>query len=210
MKQIKVIDYEAGNLFNVARAFEYLGCQTEYVMAPDQLKGGDFLVLPGVGAFGDGMSSLHQRGLVEPILEWVNSGKPFFGICLGMQLMLTSSEEFGHHEGLGIVPGHVRKLPAQPGLKIPNIGWYALQNPKTEDQLWDKGFLQDLSLQQDMYFVHSFSSYPEDPENWLAVSEFGNHLFCSVVSRDNIFGCQFHPEKSGEAGLQILRRFLDQ
>ena len=108
MKQVRVIDYEAGNLFNVVRAFEYLGCEAQLVSKPDDIKGGDFLVLPGVGAFGDGMESLEKSGLVVPIREWIGSGKPFVGICLGMQLLLSSSEEFGQHQGLGIIPGLVK------------------------------------------------------------------------------------------------------
>ena len=209
MKKVKVVDYDAGNLFNVVRAFEYLECETRLVRQADEIHGADYLVLPGVGAFADGMASLHQRELVQPIIDWAESGKPLIGICLGMQLLLSSSEEFGQHEGLNIVPGRVRRLPTQPGMKVPNIGWHPLQ-PSADDVCWDKGCLRDISREQDMYFVHSFAAYPDDQAHWLARSAFGEHWFCSVLEKDNIFACQFHPEKSGEVGLNILRRYISQ
>lgn len=211
MVQIKVIDYDAGNLFNVVRAFEHLGCRTQLVSRADDINGGDILVLPGVGAFGDGMSSLNGSGLVAPLREWIDAGKPFIGICLGMQLLLSSSEEFGRHQGLEIVPGMVRRLPAQPQMKVPNIGWHPLQPVESaSENEWLNSPLQDVSCEQDMYFVHSYAAYPETSEHWLARTAFGEHWFCSVLRKDNVFGCQFHPEKSGAAGLSILTNFLRQ
>jgi glutamine amidotransferase len=209
MKRVAVIDYDAGNIFNVTRAFEYLDCDTRLCQHADDLANSDYLVLPGVGAFGDGMASLRKRDLVEPILNWVASGKPFIGICLGMQLLLSSSEEFGNHSGLALVPGEVRRLPSQPGLKVPNIGWHTLV-PGADIDDWSDSHLRDIEQDRDMYFVHSYAAYPEHSEHWLARTAFGDHWFCSVIGRDNVFGCQFHPEKSGVAGLRILRRFLEQ
>lgn len=208
MKNVRVIDYDAGNLFNVVRAFEHLGCSVKIASRPDEISLGEYLVLPGVGAFGDGMASLRKRELIAPMLEWINSGKPFMGICLGMQLLLTSSEEFGEHEGLGLVPGRVRKLLTEPGLKVPNIGWHPLSPPEDDQDKWDETILEGVSLTRDMYFVHSYAAYPDDPAHWLAQSVFGKHRFCSALRKENVVGCQFHPEKSGVTGLAILENFL--
>ncbi len=210
MKQVKVIEYSAGNLFNVVRAFEHLGCKVTLVSNPDDVNEGDFLVLPGVGAFGDGMASLNEKGLVEPIFEWINTGKPFLGICLGMQLLLTSSEEFGKHKGFGIIHGQVKRLPIEYDLKVPNIGWHSLQpQENTQIDIWKNTVLDSVTLNKDMYFVHSYAAYPEESEHWLARTSFGEHWFCSAIRKDNIYGCQFHPEKSSETGLIILRNFLN-
>jgi glutamine amidotransferase len=170
---------------------------------------GDFLVLPGVGAFGDGLSTLRKRGLVEPVLEWIGAGRPFLGICLGMQLLLGQSEEFGLHEGLGVIPGSVRRLPQREGSKVPNVGWFALQPPQSHAaDVWRHTALSDFPADRDVYFVHSYAAYPEDRSHWLARTAFGDHWFCSVVRRENVHGCQFHPEKSGPAGLRVLEGFL--
>jgi imidazole glycerol-phosphate synthase subunit HisH len=209
MKRVKIIDYDAGNLFNVLKAFEYLGCKVDLVSNQDEIGDGDFLVLPGVGAFGDGMANLQDRLLLEPIIEWVSSGKPFLGICLGMQLLFSSSEEFGHFKGLNIIPGKVKRLPVEPGFKIPNIGWSPLKSTLKDHVLdWKDTYLECITEEQDMYFVHSYAAYPDNQEHWLAQTAFGNHWFCSVVRKNNVFGCQFHPEKSGEIGLNILKNFI--
>lgn len=209
MKHVQIVDYDAGNLFNVIRAFEYLGCRAELASRPENVGDADYLVLPGVGAFGDGVASLRDRGMVEPILEWIDAGRPFLGICLGMQLLLSSSNEFGRHEGLGIIPGEVRRLPPEAGLKVPNIGWHPLL-PSESVQLdpWRGTVLERVTLEQDMYFVHSYAAYPDNPAHWLARTQFGGQRFCSAVRKGNVFGCQFHPERSGATGLLILEDFL--
>ena len=209
MKHVRVIDYYAGNLFNVVRAFEHLGCRVELASRPDEVDDGDYLVLPGVGAFGDGMTSLKERGMVDPMLGWISAGRPFLGICLGMQLLLSSSDEFGQHEGLGIIPGQVRRLLYESGVKVPNIGWHPLLPPEGAHlDAWKGTVLERVNPERDMYFVHSYAAYPDDPAHWLARTTFGRHQFCSAVRKGNVFGCQFHPEKSGEAGLAILDNFL--
>jgi glutamine amidotransferase len=177
---------------------------------PEQLAEADFLVLPGVGAFGDGMASLLERKLIEPILAYIATGKPFLGICLGMQLLLDSSQEFGQHQGLGVIPGAVRRLPSQLGVKLPNIGWHPLFPLEGERaSSWVETILSGMTTELDMYFVHSYAAYPSNPSHWLSGSRYGDHMFCSTLQRDNVSGCQFHPEKSGPAGLAIIERFLN-
>jgi glutamine amidotransferase len=209
MKHVRVVDYDAGNLFNVIRAFEYLGCRAELASRPEDVGDADYLVLPGVGAFGDGAASLRDRGMVEPLLEWIKAGRPFLGICLGMQLLLSSSNEFGQHEGLGIIPGEVRRLSQEPEFKVPNIGWNPLMSPEHgQPDPWRGTILERITLEQDLYFVHSYAAYPDDLVHWLARTQFGSQWFCSALRKDNVFGCQFHPEKSGPAGLFVLDSFL--
>jgi imidazole glycerol-phosphate synthase subunit HisH len=158
------------------------------------------------------MARLGEQGLVTPILEWVRAGRPFLGICLGMQLLFETSEEFGIFNGLGVIRGHVRRLPVVSGLKIPNIGWSSLEAGRLgspESDAWAKTVLEGLRLGQDMYFVHSYSCYPEVDDTWLASTAYGDHEFCSVVQQGNVIACQFHPEKSGKAGLVILARCMN-
>ncbi len=209
MKKVGMISYFGGNLFSANKAFESFGCQTSVVAKPSDEAGCDALVLPGVGAFGDGMRALKEAGLVNPIKDYVKTGRPFLGICLGMQAIFSSSEEFGFNEGLGLVPGKVLRLPEQPGLKIPNIGWSPLSLPGGRDAAFWKGTILDGYGGRDMYFVHSFAACPERAEDWLAHTAYGSHFFCSAVRRDNVWGCQFHPEKSGPAGLAIVKNFLE-
>jgi glutamine amidotransferase len=209
MKKVIIINYNSGNIFNVARAFRYLECDVAVVSRSEELSQGDYLVLPGVGAFGDGMAALRERQLVAPLLEWVDMGRPLLGICLGMQMLLESSEEFGQFEGLGIVPGSVKKLSVDLGVKVPNIGWHALlpQGQSCADE-WRHSILHGITSEEDMYFVHSYGAYPHEPTHWLARTQFGVQSFCSVLRKDNVYGCQFHPEKSAQAGLRVLRNFL--
>jgi len=209
MKRVRLIDFQGGNLLSVARAFEYLGCIVELAELSEQVTGADFLVLPGVGAFGDVMASLRERELVEPILTHIAIGKPLLGICLGMQLLLDSSQEFGEHQGLGVIPGAVLRLPLQPGVKLPNIGWHPLFPVEAQPvSSWSGTILSDMTSERDMYFVHSYAAYPRHPSHWLSSSRYGDHEFCSSLQRNNVFGCQFHPEKSGQAGLSVLKNFL--
>jgi glutamine amidotransferase len=211
MKNVCIVDYSSGNIFSVTKAFEHFNCRVSLASTPEQISSADYLVLPGVGAFGDGMNTLRQRGLIEPMLEFVDRGKPFLGICLGMQLLLTSSEEFGAHQGLNLIPGQVRRLPAISGLKIPHVGWAQLQSPEGEAaDCWHDSILDGVTQDRDMYFVHSYAAYPDDSEHWLSRTSFGNHWFCSTARKDNVSACQFHPEKSSSAGLSIVHNFLRQ
>ena len=172
----------------------------------------DRLVLPGVGAFKDGMEGLNQLGLIEPILQYASSGKPFLGICLGMQMMLQQSHEFGNHQGLGLIAGEVVSIPKlnheHKKHKIPHIGWNALHSPAGKEA-WTSTILEDIPQQSSMYFVHSFMAVPENMENNLAVTDYNGVQICAAIRKDNMFGCQFHPEKSGEPGLNIIKKFLE-
>ena len=209
MKSVAIIDYFAGNIFSVSRAFEYANCQVSVITEADELSGADYVVLPGVGAFGDGMGRLREQGMVEAIHAFAKTGKPFLGICLGMQMLFSSSEEFGMHEGLGLVEGKVTRLPEQPGLKIPHIGWNPVVPPegKTEDR-WQNGILESYHSKRDFYFIHSFAAQTKRAEDCLGETLFGGYRFCSVVRRENVMGTQFHPEKSKQAGMQLIENFL--
>ncbi len=199
---ITVIDYGVGNLRSVTKALESLGCSVVLTNDPDAVRQASKLVLPGVGAFGTGMKQLRQLGLVEPIRDAVKRGVPFLGICLGLQLLFDESEEMGHHEGLGLVRGKVVRFPEADGLRIPHMGWNALRIRKR-----DPLFLHvpDGAM---VYFVHSYFPVPEDPSVIAATTEHGSE-FVSAIAIDNLFGTQFHPEKSSKVGLQILQNFVN-
>lgn len=210
-RTVVIVDYGLGNLFSLQRALNHLGHNPVTSHDPSFIKRADHLILPGVGAFGDGMSNLRNRELIEPIVEYAQSGKPLLGICLGMQLLMTESEEFGSHEGLNLIGGKVKRFPnPKPnGLqyKIPNVGWRALRIHKKE-QAGRQTILDGITDDTCMYFVHSYFVIPDNDEYVLAETDCGGVSYCSVVCKQNICGCQFHPEKSGEKGLEILRNFI--
>ncbi len=204
---VTVVDYGMGNILSVTRALEHCGAQAVLESAPSLIARAEKLVLPGVGAFGHGMDELRQRGLVDALREYAASGRPLLGICLGMQMLLDGSDEFNESgAGLGLIPGWVRKLPGQPGIKLPHIGWSAIRPPHGAG--WRDTLLENVPAGHEMYFVHSFCADPADPGHRLAETAYGDYAFCSAIGKDNITGCQFHPEKSGEAGLSIVRAFL--
>ncbi|NVB83382.1 MAG: imidazole glycerol phosphate synthase subunit HisH, partial [Kofleriaceae bacterium] len=163
------------------------------------------LVLPGVGAFADGMRGLRERNLVEALLEMATTERPLLGICLGMQLLLARSEEFGTHDGLGIIPGSVELIPRAPGRKVPHIGWNRLVPTSTP---WASTPLEQLAAGTMMYFVHSYTAVPASDSHRLADADYGGFRISAAVRKDNVIGTQFHPEKSGEAGLVVLARYL--
>lgn len=208
--KVAIVDYGLGNLYSVSRAFEVLGADVFLASDPDQVIAADYLVLPGVGAFKSGMAGLRERELVEPIRQHALSGKPLLGICLGMQMLATCSEEFGVHEGLNLIPGRVLALPRATVdgdiQKIPNIGWSALHKAAGTD--WDRSVLCQVKEGDEIYMVHSYSVHVDKPEHELAFSLFGGHRVCAVTRNRGVIGCQFHPEKSGPIGLKILREFL--
>ena len=210
MATVTIIDYGVGNLLSVARAFVQIGAEAVVTSDPAAITRAERLVLPGVGAFSQGMQELRQRGLIEPLRAFARSSRPFLGVCLGMQMLLDSSEEFGAHPGLGLIPGKVVAIPRtkQDGNphKIPHIGWNALQPAPGAD--WSTTALADVRPGAYAYFVHSFSAEPTRRENRLADVDYNGRTVCAVVSNGGIIGCQFHPEKSGDVGLSILRRFL--
>ena len=200
---IAIIDYGVGNLFSLKSSFASLGIEAKVTADPAEIKKAERIVLPGVGAFGDAAEKLRTGGLWELVIDEAKSGKPFLGICLGMQLLLEESFEFGRHEGLGLVPGKVvpiaNVIPA--GLKIPQMGWNALKLTQ------DSPIFANTKQGEHMYFVHSF--YCDSPaENVTAVCEYGADL-TAAVQNGNVFGTQFHPEKSGPYGLKILKAFSE-
>ena len=208
-RRITVVDYGAGNLLSVCRAFEHVGATVDIAEASEAVAGAERLVLPGVGAFGKAMEELHRRNLVEPIQKMAESGRPLMGICLGMQLLFDESDEFGRHAGLGLIAGRVEAIPADgvdgKSHKIPHIGWSPLM-PGNGDG-WAGTVLDGVAPGARMYFVHSFSANPTHPAHRLAVADYDGRAVTAAVARGNVSGFQPHPEKSASTGLAILARF---
>lgn len=208
--EITVIDYGVGNLLSVQRGLEYCGAQVVLTADPETVVAASRVVLPGVGAFANAMQALQERDLVPAIQELAKRGTPLLGICLGMQLLLEESEEFGLTPGLGLIPGRVVSVPTRTTdgetQKIPHIGWSGLQYAETR-QDWHGTLLQDIRPGEATYFVHSFMAVPAGAADRLADCLYGGNRVAAAIARDNITGCQFHPEKSGEVGLKILRKF---
>ena len=198
---IAIIDYDAGNIKSVEKALNYLGAQAVITRDPEIIKNADKVILPGVGAFGDAMDKLNKYGLVSVIKEVVKAKKPFLGICLGLQLLFESSEEAPGVSGLGILKGKIVRFP-QSELKVPQIGWNSLK--LENDGLLFKGISDGAYV----YFVHSYYLKAEDDSIVKASTEYGVHVHASVEC-ENVFACQFHPEKSSDVGLQILKNFID-
>ncbi len=207
---VTIIDYGSGNILSVTRAFNHCGAEPVLSDDPAVIENATRLVLPGVGAFADGMQGLHERGLIDPIRRFAASGRPLLGICLGMEMLATMSEEFGEHEGLGLVPGRVLPVPTcdvdGTAQKIPHIGWAELAQPTPGR--WSGTILDDTPEGTSVYLVHSFHLVPDDPTHRLADCFYGGHQITAAVQAGNVVGCQFHPEKSGEAGLHLLAAFL--
>jgi glutamine amidotransferase len=199
---LAVIDYGAGNLRSVLHALHHLGVSDiQLVRSPSELRGAQRLILPGVGAFGAGMQQLHAQQLIQPIRNAVTSGIPYLGICLGMQFLFEHSDEMGQHEGLGILAGRVTRFPAFAHLKVPHMGWNQIQICK------ESPLTQNLRADSYAYFVHSYYCEPAHPADMLITVDYGIS-FTAAVAHDHIYGVQFHPEKSQQVGLQILRNFL--
>ncbi|EXG78153.1 imidazole glycerol phosphate synthase subunit HisH [Cloacibacillus evryensis] len=199
---IAVIDYGAGNLKSVKNALDHLGAANMRASTAKEILLADAVILPGVGEFGTAMAELERRGIKEAVIEAANGGRPLLGICLGMQLLFEAGEESPGAKGLGILPGRVPRFPAEMGLKIPHMGWNSVM-PLKENRLLD-----GLPKGSYMYFVHSFYVKAAERADVSAISEYGL-IFDAAVERGNIFGCQFHPEKSGAAGLVILKNFIE-
>lgn len=199
---IAIIDYDAGNIKSVEKALISLGQEVCVTRDADEILQADKVILPGVGAFGDAMEKLHRYGLVDVIRKVVEKKTPFLGICLGLQLLFERSDEASGVEGLGILKGEVLKIPAAEGLKIPHMGWNSLQL-KHNGKLF-----QNLGEETYVYFVHSYYLKAEDPSIVKATTEYGVSIDASV-EQENVFACQFHLEKSSDAGLQILKNFIE-
>jgi glutamine amidotransferase len=209
---VTVVDYGLGNLFSVGRALEHVGASVIIADSPALIKNANYLILPGVGSFSNGMAGLEQRGLVESLREYARSSRPFLGICLGMQMMFDVSEEFGLHRGLGLIPGKV--VPISPlgenekPRKIPHIGWNELVVP-SDSHRWERTILSGITPGTPAYFVHSFTAVTSRVEHRLADCYYDGCLISAAVGLGNMYGCQFHPEKSGPAGLRMLANFLN-
>lgn len=200
---LAVIDYGAGNLRSVVHALTSLGVSNlRVVRGPREMKGADKIILPGVGAFGAGMDQLQAQDLIRPLQDTAAAGIPILGICLGMQFLFEFSDEMGSHPGLGLLNGHVTRFPNQPGLKVPHMGWNQL-SPSRESPV-----LAGLKAGSYAYFVHSYYCVPADPADLLLTTGYG-FPFAAAVQRDNLYGVQFHPEKSQRTGLQILTNFVE-
>jgi glutamine amidotransferase len=209
---VAVVDYGVGNILSVSRAIEHFGFPVRLASRPEEVLGAPRLVLPGVGAFSNGMRGLRERGLIEPLRQYAASGRPLLGICLGMQMLLTASEEFGEHEGLDLIPGRVLPIVARDArggvLKVPHIGWSRLEQTP-ERRTWDGTILRGLAAGSSAYFVHSYTAAPERAEHRLADTLYGDCRITAAVQAGNVSGCQFHPEKSAAVGLRIIGNFLD-
>ena len=210
--RVLVVDYGVGNLLSVVRALENRGAEVMVAGDAQAVSAAKMLVIPGVGAFADGMAELERRGLVQPIRDYATTGRPLLGICLGMQLLFSESEEFGCHSGLGIIAGRVTAIPNQgpngKWRKTPHIGWNELRLPPGV-RTWEATLLAGLTEgAAATYFVHSFAAAPTDTAVRLADCDHEGFAVAAAVQQGNIFGCQFHPEKSGEVGLSIIDNFL--
>jgi len=208
---IAVIDYGMGNLRSVTKALEKLGYEAEVVTEPEQLADASAVILPGVGAFGDAMQNLRQQNFVPAIHEYVNTGKPFLGICLGMQLLFDSSEEMGSHQGLGLIAGRVVRF--QGDYKIPQMGWNDLQLHNDHHFLFrgvseqiNKHTTNNSAKNSYVYFVHSYHVLVDNPQHVLATTDYYGQV-TAIVAKGNVMGMQFHPEKSSEIGLKLLENF---
>ena len=201
--KVALIDYGAGNLRSVANALRELGVQPVIAASPDALTDATHLVLPGVGSFGDCMAELERRGLLGAIREWVAAGKPYLGICLGYQILFDSSEETPGVSGLGIVAGTVRRFQQTPGLKIPHMGWNSVVPRKPDTGNW-----AGLGAEPYFYYVHSYFPVPDDGSVIAAETTYGADNFAAAIELPNLLACQFHPEKSQDAGLRLIRNFL--
>ena len=199
---IAIIDYGAGNIQSVSKALAHIGCEAFITRDKDKILKADGAVLPGVGSFGDTMDTMTEYGIKDTVIEYAKSGKPFLGICLGLQLLFPKSEESPDAEGLGIFDGSITKIPSGDGLKIPHIGWNSLDIKKSD------GLFKGIGKNPYVYFVHSYFLNASDKSIVSAQTEYGVTID-AAVEKGNVYATQFHPEKSGETGLKILRNFAD-
>lgn len=209
--KISILDYGACNLFNITRAFEHIGENVETVNTPEAALQATRLVVPGVGAFHNCMHEITSRGYGEAIAGFVRTGRPFLGICVGMQILFDESEEFGDHRGLGLLHGKVCAIPSKTingeTQKVPHIGWNHIHPVQGS---WQGSVLESLeNTRPAVYFVHSFVAQPSEKSIQLASCDYGGHKLCAAIQHENITATQFHPERSGPVGLEILRNFCN-
>ena len=211
--RIAIVDYALGNLYSVQAACSRVGMEADITSDHAAIEKADAVFLPGVGAFGNAMENLRRMDLVAPLKDVAASGKPLVGICLGMQLFMSESYEFGHHQGLDLVAGEAIPFESPQGprgkLKVPQVGWNTIHPPEETPWAWVDSPLEPLARGSFMYFVHSFYIKPRDPEVWLSVTRYGDVTFCSGLSRENIIGFQYHPERSGPAGALVYQKLAE-
>jgi len=198
-----IIDYGGGNLRSVANALRALGHEPVIIASPDQLDGATHLLLPGQGEFGDTMARLEERGLATFLQNWIAEDRPYLGICVGYQILFDASEEAPGIAGLGVVPGQVRRFQSEEGLKIPHMGWNFAKAMRGETRVW-----HGLGEDPYFYYIHSYFPAPNSQETVVARTTYGTQTFAGAIEQGNLFACQFHPEKSQDAGLQLIRNFL--
>jgi glutamine amidotransferase len=212
-ERIAIVDYGMGNVLSVARAVEHCGGEPELTADPSAITAAPRVILPGVGAFRDGMRGLAARNLVEPLRDLARTGRPILGICLGMQMLFDESEEFGRHEGLGLIPGRVQAI-AGTGAdgtphKLPHIAWTPLELPEgAPDGWWENSILDTIPVGTAAYFLHSFTAVPSDQRHRLADAHYNGRRISAAVRNGRVMGTQFHPEKSAALGLNMLRQFM--
>lgn len=211
---VAIVDYGLGNIFSIRQACKISGLEPTVTARPEDLFSADAVILPGVGAFGDAMAALRKLDLVQPLLDLAKSDKPLLGICLGMQLLMSESSEFGRHEGLGIIPGNVERLDHGEGvqpMKVPLVGWNKIVLPsEIRPGGWSGTILDGISDAEFMYFVHSYYVYPEDRLAILANTEYAGMRFCSALQVGSVTGLQFHPERSATQGLKVYANLCNQ
>lgn len=214
VKNIIIADYGMGNLYSIKRAIIETGHSAKISSEPEEIIKADKLILPGVGAFDKAMNEINRRNHKDAIEMFVKKGNPLLGICLGMQLLFTEGYEFGLHAGLNLIEGKVERFQESKDdenrFKIPQICWNSIYtNNKNVEQIWDKTILNGISNNSEFYFVHSYYCSTENTTQVIAQTNYGLDRYCSVVNKDNIWGCQFHPEKSGKNGLKIYKNFIE-
>lgn len=214
MRKVSVIDYGMGNILSVKRSLEYWGAEVEIINDNKRIIQADLLILPGVGAFKNAMKELERLEIIESIQTFSKKGNPFMGICLGMQMMLEASSEFGYTKGLGLITGEVEVIPDTTidgkAQKVPHVGWTSIDvpEPHSDSDKWKQTILKDTTKEDFFYFVHSYTAKPDEKFR-LADAHYGGRRISAVIKKENLYGCQFHPEKSGKAGLKIIENFIN-
>jgi len=209
-KKITIIDYGCGNILNLARAIKFIGYEVDITHDKNKIINSSYVILPGVGAFGNAMKQIEKYNLRNTILKYAKSNKPLLGICLGMQILLTVSYEFGVHKGLGLIEGKVIKISNEKNkeIKIPHMGWNEIY-PNNNKKEWKNKILKNSLMGKSFYFVHSFVCITKDYDSTIAVCNYSDISIPAVIATGNVFGCQFHPEKSADNGLIVLKNFCE-
>lgn len=201
--KVYIINYESGNLYSVQRAIKILGYEPLIISEPELLKNADKVIIPGVGSFNQGISNLKKKYFDQAIFEYVKTGKDLLGICLGMQLFMNQSNEFGKNKGLSLIDGTVKNLDFKANTPVPHIGWNNISISKN-----DSKFLNKISNENYFYFIHSYYVHLNEEIDYAFKTDYGDISFVSLINKENIFGTQFHPEKSGKIGLKMIKNFL--